>query len=128
MVSNRLHCLGEKAFLPLGGFQLLAGIIQLRLKLDTGRCAGIGRGGLLFFDLLLSCEDLRFFILKSGFELLLLVQNLRQLAFGSSGLRFALGEFGLLGGNRRLARLKFLVVLKARTLGVVAGGCGLGRS
>ena len=110
MVSNRLHCLGEKAFLPLGGFQLLACVIQLRLELDTGRCAGIGRGGLLFFDLLL------------------LVQNLRQLAFGSSGLRFALGEFGLLGGNRRLARLKFLVVLKARTLGVVAGGSGCGRS
>src|SRR5260370_41682524 len=93
-----------------------------------GRVGGIGGGGCVFLDLFLEGEDLRFFILKSGFELLLLVQNLRQLAFGSSGLRFALGEFGLLGGNRRLARLKFLVVLKARTLGVVAGGCGFGAS
>src|SRR5260370_8896178 len=91
-----------------------------------GRVGGIGGGGCVFLDLFLEGEDLRFFILKSGFELLLLVQNLRQLAFGSSGLRFALGEFGLLGGNRRLARLKFLVVLKARTLGCVAGGCGFG--
>src|SRR5205814_170323 len=64
-------------------------------------------------------QDLGFLVLEFGFELSLLVQNLCELALGSSRLSLALTELRLFRRNRRFARFEFLSLLRTIALGAV---------